>query len=251
MEPTGSDVKEVDPTPTGVPMVSMEGVNKHFGSLHVLKDINLKVDRGQVIVVLGPVWFGQVDVVPRDQSAGAHRLRNDRDRRGGTAPRGQEASATAVRRGHGVPVIQPVRAQDNPGQRDAGTDEGAQEIQDRGPRDGDDVAGTGRHRQSGGQVSGAAVRWSAATRGDRTLVGDEPEGDAVRRAHQRAGSRNDQRGAKRDDHAGQGRNDHDCGDPRDGFRARRRQSRGLHGRRGDRRVGRTHRVLQQPEVRPR
>ena len=82
----------------------------------------------------GAVRFGQVDVVPRDQSAGAHRLRNDRDRRGGAAPRGQEASATAVRRGHGVPVVQPVRAQDNPGQRDAGTDEGAQEIQDRGSR---------------------------------------------------------------------------------------------------------------------
>ena len=59
MEPTGSDVKEVDPTPTGVPMVSMEGVNKHFGSLHVLKDINLKVDRGQVIVVLGPSGSGK------------------------------------------------------------------------------------------------------------------------------------------------------------------------------------------------
>ena len=59
MEPTGSDVKEVDPTPTGVPMVSMESVNKHFGSLHVLKDINLKVDRGQVIVVLGPSGSGK------------------------------------------------------------------------------------------------------------------------------------------------------------------------------------------------
>src|SRR6476660_7632329 len=59
MEPTGSDVKEVDPTPTGVPMVSMEGVNKHFGSLHVLKDIDLKVDRGQVIVVLGPSGSGK------------------------------------------------------------------------------------------------------------------------------------------------------------------------------------------------
>jgi len=59
MEPTGSDVKEVDPTPTGVPMVSMEGVNKHFGSLHVLKDSILKVDRGQVIVVLEPSGSGK------------------------------------------------------------------------------------------------------------------------------------------------------------------------------------------------
>jgi glutamate transport system ATP-binding protein len=59
MEPTGSDVKEVDPTPTGTPMVSMKAVDKHFGSLHVLKDINLDVDRGEVIVVLGPSGSGK------------------------------------------------------------------------------------------------------------------------------------------------------------------------------------------------
>ena len=37
------------------PMIRMVGVNKHFGSLHVLKDIDLEVDRGQVVVVLGPM----------------------------------------------------------------------------------------------------------------------------------------------------------------------------------------------------
>ena len=35
-------------------MISIQGVNKHFGALHVLKDINLDVQRGQVVVVLGP-----------------------------------------------------------------------------------------------------------------------------------------------------------------------------------------------------
>jgi glutamate transport system ATP-binding protein len=40
-------------------MVSMEAVNKHFGSLHVLKNINLMVGRGQVIVVLGPSGSGK------------------------------------------------------------------------------------------------------------------------------------------------------------------------------------------------
>jgi glutamate transport system ATP-binding protein len=43
----------------GTPMVSIKGVNKHFGSLHVLKDINLDVDRGEVIVVLGPSGSGK------------------------------------------------------------------------------------------------------------------------------------------------------------------------------------------------
>jgi glutamate transport system ATP-binding protein len=41
------------------PMISIKGVNKHFGDLHVLKDINLDVDRGQVVVVLGPSGSGK------------------------------------------------------------------------------------------------------------------------------------------------------------------------------------------------
>ncbi|HOB47768.1 MAG TPA: amino acid ABC transporter ATP-binding protein [Mycobacterium sp.] len=40
-------------------MISIKGVNKHFGALHVLKDINLDVDRGQVVVVLGPSGSGK------------------------------------------------------------------------------------------------------------------------------------------------------------------------------------------------
>jgi glutamate transport system ATP-binding protein len=59
METSGAGVTEVNPNPSGAPMVSMEAVNKHFGALHVLKDINLKVDRGQVIVVLGPSGSGK------------------------------------------------------------------------------------------------------------------------------------------------------------------------------------------------
>jgi len=42
-----------------VPMISLRGVDKHFGDLHVLKDINLDVARGQVIVVLGPSGSGK------------------------------------------------------------------------------------------------------------------------------------------------------------------------------------------------
>ncbi|WP_193043961.1 amino acid ABC transporter ATP-binding protein [Mycolicibacterium baixiangningiae] len=40
-------------------MISMQEVNKHFGDLHVLKDINLTVHRGQVVVVLGPSGSGK------------------------------------------------------------------------------------------------------------------------------------------------------------------------------------------------
>lgn len=40
-------------------MIRMSGVNKHFGDYHALKDINLAVPRGQVIVVLGPSGSGK------------------------------------------------------------------------------------------------------------------------------------------------------------------------------------------------
>jgi glutamate transport system ATP-binding protein len=40
-------------------LVVMEGVNKHFGELHVLKDINLTVSQGEVVVVIGPSGSGK------------------------------------------------------------------------------------------------------------------------------------------------------------------------------------------------
>uniref|UniRef100_UPI0035E3FB32 amino acid ABC transporter ATP-binding protein n=2 Tax=Pseudonocardia pini TaxID=2758030 RepID=UPI0035E3FB32 len=46
-------------TDTGTPMIRMVTVDKHFGELHVLKDINLEVDAGQVVVVLGPSGSGK------------------------------------------------------------------------------------------------------------------------------------------------------------------------------------------------
>lgn len=41
------------------PLVVLEGVNKHFGALHVLKDIGLTVHRGEVVVVIGPSGSGK------------------------------------------------------------------------------------------------------------------------------------------------------------------------------------------------
>ena len=37
----------------------MEGVNKHYGDLHVLNDINTVVNRGEVVVVIGPSGSGK------------------------------------------------------------------------------------------------------------------------------------------------------------------------------------------------
>ncbi|WP_424890350.1 amino acid ABC transporter ATP-binding protein [Streptomyces sp. XH2] len=41
------------------PLIEMRDVNKHYGELHVLKDINLTVGRGEVVVVIGPSGSGK------------------------------------------------------------------------------------------------------------------------------------------------------------------------------------------------
>jgi glutamate transport system ATP-binding protein len=44
---------------TGDPLIVLEKVNKHFGSLHVLRDIDLSIARGEVVVVIGPSGSGK------------------------------------------------------------------------------------------------------------------------------------------------------------------------------------------------
>ncbi|GAB2680502.1 amino acid ABC transporter ATP-binding protein [Thalassiella azotivora] len=41
------------------PLVVLDKVNKHFGDLHVLKDIDLTVGHGEVVVVIGPSGSGK------------------------------------------------------------------------------------------------------------------------------------------------------------------------------------------------
>jgi glutamate transport system ATP-binding protein len=41
------------------PLVALTGVNKYFGDLHVLRDIDLGIDRGEVVVVIGPSGSGK------------------------------------------------------------------------------------------------------------------------------------------------------------------------------------------------
>jgi len=40
-------------------LVVLSGVDKHFGDLHALKDINLTIKRGEVVVVIGPSGSGK------------------------------------------------------------------------------------------------------------------------------------------------------------------------------------------------
>ncbi len=41
------------------PVIELRHVDKHFGDLHVLKDINLSVKKGEVVVIIGPSGSGK------------------------------------------------------------------------------------------------------------------------------------------------------------------------------------------------
>ncbi len=52
-----------EPTDSGKPMIQMIGVHKWFGEFHVLKDINLTVQKGERIVICGPSGSGKSTMI--------------------------------------------------------------------------------------------------------------------------------------------------------------------------------------------
>ncbi|KOU20270.1 glutamate ABC transporter ATP-binding protein [Streptomyces sp. WM6372] len=48
-----------DAVPAADDLVVLSNVNKHFGALHVLQDIDLSIARGEVVVVIGPSGSGK------------------------------------------------------------------------------------------------------------------------------------------------------------------------------------------------
>ena len=182
-------------TPLGQPLVSLKNVNKHFGALHVLQDINLEVTKGEVVVVIGPSGSGKSTLcraINRLETVDDGEILIDGNKLPG---RGQGAGQTARRRRHGVPVVQPLRAQIDSGERHSGPDQGQRDEAVRGQGTGDGPAGAGGRGQPVAKAAGPALRRPATARGHRPGAGDETEGDALRRAHLGAGPGNDQRGA--------------------------------------------------------
>ncbi len=57
-EPVSGDGSSAG-TATREPLIVLDGVNKWFGDLHVLQDIDLTVGKGEVVVVIGPSGSGK------------------------------------------------------------------------------------------------------------------------------------------------------------------------------------------------
>src|SRR5690242_14476868 len=93
------------------------------------------------------------------------------------------------------------------------------------------------------RLSRRALGRTAATRRDRAVAGDAPGGDAVRRGHRRAGSRNRQGSVEYDPGARPRGHDLHSGHARDALRTRARRSSAVHRRGLDRRSGSAGRAL--------
>jgi ABC-type polar amino acid transport system ATPase subunit len=88
------------PLHTGDALVSLRGVDKYFGSLHVLQNIDLTVTRGEVVVIIGPSGSGKstmlrcMNMLERPTSGSVVLLGHELTRRG--------AKLTEVRRSVGM-----------------------------------------------------------------------------------------------------------------------------------------------------
>ena len=49
-------------------MIKLEHVEKYFGDLHVLKDINLEVAEGEKLVIIGPSGSGKSTTTKQEKS---------------------------------------------------------------------------------------------------------------------------------------------------------------------------------------
>ena len=63
---------------TAEPLVRARNVHKSFGDNEVLKGIDLDVQAGEVVVILGPSGSGQIHISPLHQSSRGDQSRVDR-----------------------------------------------------------------------------------------------------------------------------------------------------------------------------
>ena len=182
------DVKKMHISDTDV-AIEIVGMNKWYGDFHVLKDINLKVMRGERIVICGPSGSGKSTMIRCINRLEEHQ-------KGKIVVDGKELTndlkkIDEVRREVGMVfqhfnlfphltilencTLAPIWVRKMPKKQ---AEEAAMHFLQ-----------AGQDPRAGQQISRPAVRRPAAARGDRPLAVHEPAHHAVRRADLGARSR--------------------------------------------------------------
>ncbi len=178
------------------PLVELTHVEKHFGALHVLKDINLTVAKGEVLVVVGPSGSGKSTMcrtINRLETIDSGDIRID------GKPLPQEGKELANLRAEVGMVFQSFNLFANKTilenvtlalikVRHMDKKEAEQLAMDL-------LARVGVDSQAGKMP--AALRWPAAACRHRPRARHAAQGHAVRRAHVRTRPGNGQRSARR------------------------------------------------------
>ena len=139
------------------------------------------------------VRFRQVDLPALPEQAGGHHRRHGGRRRiRPDRQEGQPRQGPPAHR-HGVPALQPLPAHDGDRERHAGAAADQEDGQGGSGEEGARTARSGGAGGEGAREAGHAVGRAEAARRDRPGTGDEPVDHAVRRGHQRAGSRDGRR----------------------------------------------------------
>ena len=105
-------------------MIKLDHVNKYFGDLHVLKDVNLEVKEGEKAGHHRAVGLGQVHHGALHELSGGAHQRPRLHRRPGADPQKQDPSG-AGDHFDGVPAVQPLSPHDGAQESDAGAHQAA------------------------------------------------------------------------------------------------------------------------------
>ena len=121
--------------------IEVEGLRKQFGDLVVLRDINLKVEEGAVIALIGPSGSGKSTllrclnllVAPE---GGRVRVGDDVLHVPGQEQPAQHprAGALPLQHGHGVPALQPIPAYERAAKRHGRPGRRQEDAEGRRPR---------------------------------------------------------------------------------------------------------------------
>jgi energy-coupling factor transporter ATP-binding protein EcfA2 len=145
--------------------VEIIGMNKWYGEFHVLRDINLKVMKGERIVIAGPSGSGKSTMIRCINRLEEHQ-------KGRIVVDGIPLTNDLKR-------IDEVPASDHSGKLHARSDLGAQDAEEAGRGSGDAFPQARQDSGTGQQISGSAFGRPAAARGDCAGSVHEAEDHAV------------------------------------------------------------------------